>query len=332
MPRVLFVATAIAVVSAAAISSAQLRLGQRAVADRVPDNVQLVADVPYAETDNRRQTLDLLVPKAESDKPRPVVAFIHGGAWRAGDKRQALWRVARYADSGDYVAVSIGYRLSDEAQWPAQMHDCKAAIRWLKANAEKYNIDPDKIGVWGTSAGGHLVAVLGTSAGVEAMDGTLGPHTDQTTSVACVADFFGPTDFLQMSKGALPGARLDHDSARSPESLLIGGAIHDHPEKVATANPITYVTEDDPPFLIIHGTADPTVPFNQSELINAALKETSVPTTLVAIEGGGHGQGFPPEANNLVRRFFDHHLRNQHSEWHDQSIEASEGPPRRRPR
>ncbi len=312
-------------------SSFAQRPGRRDLADRVPDSVQLVADVPYADSDNRRQTLDLLVPKAESDKPRPVIAFIHGGAWRAGDKRQALPRVARFASSGEYAAVSIGYRLSGEAQWPAQIHDCKAAIRWIKANAEKYNLDPDKIGVWGTSAGGHLVAVLGTSGGVEAMDGSLGPHTDQSTNVACVADFFGPTDFLKMTEGALPSSRFDHDSPQSPESLLIGGAIHDHPEKVATANPITYITDDDPPFLIVHGSADPTVPFNQSQLIHAALQEAKVPTTLVTIEGGGHGRGFPPETNNLVRRFFDHHLRGQESEWQDQSLEASE-PRVRRPR
>lgn len=332
MPRALFVATLLVSVFSSTASLAQPPFGRRPVADRVPENVQFVADVPYAGTDNPRQMLDLLVPKADSETPRPVVAFVHGGAWLGGDKRPALAQVARFAASGEYAAVSIGYRLSGEAKWPAQIHDCKAAIRWIKANAEKYNLDPDKIGIWGSSAGGHLVAVLGTSAGVEEMDGTLGSHADQSTSVACVADFFGPTDFTQMSKAKHANSPIDHDDARAPEALLIGGAIPDNKEKAATANPITYVTENDPPFLIVHGTEDPLVPFNQSELLNGALQKADVTTTLIAVEGGGHGQGFPPEANNLVRRFFDHYLRGKESEWHDQTIQASSEQVRRRPR
>lgn len=322
MPRALFVATLIATVLASTSTHAQPGLGRRNATDRVPENVQFVADVPYAGTDNPRQTLDLLVPKAESDKPRPVVAFIHGGAWLGGDKRPALAQVAKFAASGDYAAVSIGYRLSGEAKWPAQIHDCKAAIRWIKANAEKYNLDADKIGIWGSSAGGHLVAVLGTSAGVEEMDGKLGPHTDQSTSVACVADFFGPTDFSQMSKAKHANSPIDHDDARAPEALLIGGAIPENKEKAATANPITYVSENDPPFLIVHGTEDPLVPFNQSELLHEALQKADVTTTLIAVDGGGHGQGFPPEADRMVRRFFEHHLRGEESDWHDQTIQA----------
>ncbi len=291
----------------------------------IPKSVELVADVPYAATDNPRQTLDLIVPRAEVGKPLPVVVVVHGGAWRHGDKRPTLRRVVRLATSGKYAAASIGYRLTDEAQWPAQIHDCKAAIRWIRANAAKYNLDPDRIGVWGSSAGGHLVAVLGTSGDVDDMDGSLGTHTDQSSRVACVVDFYGPTDFLQMQPTAVEGAVLNHNAMRSPESLLIGGPIQENHGKVATANPITYITADDPPFLIVHGTADPLVPFNQSELLHDALENVDVESTLVTVDGGGHGQGFPREVNEQVQRFFDHHLRGEESEWHDSTVGASTG-------
>ena len=151
---------------------------------RLPEGVKLVADLPYADNDNPRQQLDLLLPERPADeKPLPVVVFIHGGAWRGGDRKGGQRMVAPLVAAGDYAGASVGYRLSGEAIWPAQIHDCKAAIRWLRANAKKYNLDPDKIAVWGASAGGHLVAMLGTSGGVKELEGTLGKHTDQSSRV-----------------------------------------------------------------------------------------------------------------------------------------------------
>ncbi|QDU57310.1 alpha/beta hydrolase [Aeoliella mucimassa] len=295
----------------------------------LPDSLELTADIPYADTDNPRQRLDLLLPtERKSDKPLPVIAFIHGGAWRAGDKSGGIRRVAPFAKTGEYAVVSIGYRLTDEAQWPEQSYDCKAAIRWIRAHAEKYQLDADKIGIWGTSAGGHLVAMLGTSGDVEKLEGTLGSHTDQSSRVACVVDFFGPTDFVKMNAKADKSASMDHDSARSPESLLIGGPIQEHLDKVATASPLTYVTNDDPPFLIVHGTRDPLVAFNQSELLHEALQKVEVPSTLITIEGAGHGQGFPPETMQLVRKFFDHQLRGIETQWNDQTLQAQSAPAR----
>ena len=137
--------------------------GRRPVRPRVPDTVQLTADISYAGTDNLRQKLDLLLPKKRTkDSPLPVIAFIHGGAWLAGDKRSAHRRLAGFVSTGDFAGVSIGYRLSQEKIWPAQIHDCKAAIRWIHGNAKKYGLDAERIAVWGASAGGHLVAMLGT--------------------------------------------------------------------------------------------------------------------------------------------------------------------------
>lgn len=270
--------------------------------------IEAVRDIPYAGTDNPRQCLDLFLPETRvSDAPLPVVVFIHGGAWRAGDKRGGFGRVRPFVETGRYAGVSVGYRLTNEAQWPAQIHDCKAAIRWIRANAEKHGLDPDRIGVWGTSAGGHLVAMLGTSANVPAMDGDLGPHAELSSAVTCVVDFFGPTDFLQMDAHRVPGSKMAHDPPDSPESILVGGAIQENPDRVATANPITYVTADDPPFLIMHGDNDRLVPIHQSEIFDKALQKAGVDVTFVPVKGAGHGLRGADVAHH-VTTFFDTHL------------------------
>ena len=168
-------------------------------------------------------------------------------------------------ESGEYIGASVGYRLSDEAIWPAQLHDCKAAIRWLRANAKKYNLDPDRIGVTGTSAGGHLVAMLGTGGDVLELEGELGDHLKVSSRVNCVVDQYGPTDLLTM--GGF------HNNANSPESKLLGGAVQDNKKAARNASPTSYVSKDDPPVLLIHGTNDPVVPFNQSELLLQAHED-----------------------------------------------------------
>jgi len=277
-------------------------------------NVKITRDIPYAGTKNPRQMLDLLLPaKPATDKPLPVIVFIHGGAWRAGNKSAGIGRVAPYVAGGHYAGVSVGYRLTSEAIWPAQIHDCKAAIRWIRAHAKTHHLDGEKIGVWGTSAGGHLVAMLGTSGGVKAMDGTLGPHAGLPSRVACVVDCFGPTDFTQMDAHRPPGARMTHDAADSPESKLIGGPVQANKDKAAAASPLTYVSKDDPPFLIAHGTADPLVPFHQSQLLDAALRNAGLKPVFIHVVGAGHGFG-EAEFTTRVRTFFDKHLRGRNVE------------------
>jgi len=270
----------------------------------LPPTVQVKKDIPYAATSDPRQTLDLYLPKApKGNGPLPVVVNIHGGAFKMGDKNMGVREIADLVASGEYAAASINYRLSGQAIWPAQIHDCKAAIRWVRAHAKEYNLDPDKIGVIGGSAGGHLVAMLGTSGGVESLEGDVGPHKGVSSKVACVADQFGPSDLLAMGGG--------HDSPGSPESELIGGALQENKDKARAASPITYVTRDDPPFLILHGTKDPMVPFNQSERLAAALKEAGVSCLFVPVEGAGHGGFRSPEVPKRIRQFFDKQLRGQ---------------------
>ena len=269
------------------------------------EGFKVMQDISYAGTDNARQTLDLALPiKRTSDKPLPVIAFIHGGGWRGGNKDGGLNRISGFLKSGNYAGVSIGYRLSNEAKWPAQIHDCKAAIRWVKANAVKHGLDGSKIAVHGTSAGGHLVAMLGTSAGVKAMDGSIGAYTSQSTKVACVVDYFGPTNFLRMNDFE---SRIDHDAKDSPEGLLIGGPVQDNKKKTLTADPISYVSKEDSPFLIMHGTKDMAVPYNQSVILHSALKKIGVPSALLTVTGGGHGVG-GGVLNEHLQKFFDHHL------------------------
>ncbi len=307
----------------ACVSTPATAASSSAGRDSLPASVKLIADISYAGTDNPRHRLDLMLPSERPDAPLPVVVFIHGGAWRGGDKRGAWKRIIPLVESGNYAAVSVAYRLSGEAKWPSQIHDCKAAVRWIRANAARHRLNPDRIGVWGSSAGGHLVAMLGTSGDVPGMDGALGENTHVSSRVTCVVDFFGPTNFLTMNRTAFAGATMDHDAPDSPESQLIGGPIHDNVDKVATANPITYVTADDPPFLIVHGTRDPLVSFNQSELLHAALQEANAASTLITVAGAGHGDGFGPGVDALVRQFFDHHLRGIEATWADQTIPAS---------
>lgn len=277
------------------------RPGQQGQPLRVPEYVQAELDVSYAANDNPRQGLDIYLPKhPKHDKPLPVVVFIHGGGWQNGDKRGGFATVGPLVETGEYAGVSVGYRLSGEAIWPAQIHDCKAAIRWIRANAKKYNLDADQIGVTGNSACGHLVAMLGTTGDVAALEGSLGEHTGVTSRVACVVDQYGPTELLAM------GGR--HNDERSPESKLVGGAIQQNKDAARSASPTNHVSKDDAPFLFIHGTNDPAVPFNQSELLAAALKKVDVEALLVPVTAGGHGNFGTPEVAGRLKAFFDKHL------------------------
>jgi acetyl esterase/lipase len=207
-----------------------------------------------------------------------------------------------------YAVASVNYRLSNEAIFPAQIEDCKAAVRWLRAHAGQYGLDAEHFGAWGSSAGGHLVALLGTTGHVKEFD--KGENLDLSSRVQAVCDYFGPTDFLQIQAHLLPNAPMKHDTPSSPESRLIGGPILENKDKAARANPITYATPAAAPFLIVHGDQDPLVPYNQSELLYEALKKAGVSVRLHIIEGAGHGPGFGgPDLAEMVNAFFDRHLK-----------------------
>ncbi len=258
------------------------------------ENVNVERDVQYGAAGDRALLLDVYRPAKPSGKRLPAVVFIHGGGWQGGNKSSGSV-VAPFAASGNYVGFSIGYRLSGEAIWPAQIHDCKAAIRWIRANAEKYGVDPDRIGVWGSSAGGHLVSLLGTSGDVAELEGNNG-SAGVSSRVTCVVDYCGPADF----------PTFDHPAA----TRLFGGSREGKEAELKIASPLTHVSKDDPPFLVVHGTKDTTVPISQAEKFAAALDKAGVDVTLIRIQNGGHSiRG--PEISERVSQFFEKHLRNQ---------------------
>lgn len=274
---------------------------------KLPEGTAEHRNLSYGTAHKERNTLDLFVPKSE--KPVPLIVWVHGGAWSAGSKDGGN-PAMKFLEQG-YAVASINYRLSQHAVYPAQIQDCKEAIRFLRANAKKYNLNPDKFGAWGSSAGGHLVALLGTSAGAKDLLLADSPHKDVSDAVQCVIDFFGPTDLLKMGAQAGAKSKFDHDSPNSPESKLVGGAIQQNKEKAEKANPITYVSKASAPFLIVHGDADPLVPLGQSELLNDALKKAGVPVELVTLKGAGHGgaQFNAKDVQAKCEAFFEKHLK-----------------------
>ena len=264
------------------------------------EGVRALRDIEYARPGGKPLLLDLYLPE-KTDAPLPLIVWIHGGAWQGGSKEDcpAVGMTAR-----GYAAASINYRLSHEAIFPAQIHDCKAAVRWLRANAQKYGFDPDRIGAWGSSAGGHLVALLGTSGGVEELEGDLG-NAEQSSSVQAVVDFCGPTDLTRIAEAP---SDISRKSADCPEAMLIGGMLHENPEKAAAASPVTYATKDAAPFLIMHGENDTIVPLQQGELMHAALTKAGAEVTFEVVKDAGHGFG-GPDIDRMVNDFFDAHLK-----------------------
>lgn len=275
-----------------------------AAARLAPDGVKAIRNVPYVTGASAAQQLDLYLP-SEGAGPWPVIVWVHGGGWQNGSKEQCPPLRSGYVGMG-YAVASVNYRLSGEAVFPAQIADCKAALRWLRAHATEYHLNPDAFGAWGASAGGHLVALLGTSRGVKEFD--LGENLEQSSQVQAVCDFFGPSDLAVMV--TTPGYER-HGLADSPESKLIGGMPSENPEKARAASPVTYVDASDPPFLIVHGEKDPVVPADQSTRLQAALGKAGVTSQLILLPGAKHGgpEFNSPTVQSTVREFFDKHLK-----------------------
>lgn len=258
-------------------------------------------DLAYVEEGHVRQKLDLYVP--DKGERLPLIIWVHGGAFLAGDKAGHI--PAEYLKDG-YAVASLNYRLSQDALFPAQVEDVKAAVRWLRAHAGTYRLDPDRFAAWGSSAGGYLVAMLGTTGDDDTFD--TGQYLGVPSSVRAVVDYYGPTDFLMMDTQRLPNG-MRHDPARSPESKLLGGPIQENKDLARQANPITYISDQDPPFLVIHGDRDPLVPFGQSVMLRDALEQAGVSVTLYPVEGAGHGRFTDPQVHELTRTFLNQHLK-----------------------
>jgi uncharacterized protein (TIGR03437 family) len=244
-------------------------------------------DLDYVGNGNARQMLDLWVP--QGDGPFPLIVWIHGGAFRGGSKASPPPFPDRLMPRG-FAYASIGYRLSTEAQWPAQILDVKAAVRFLRANAEKYKLDANRFGAVGASAGSHLAAMLGTSGGVTIWDTADMPNAGVSSRVQAVVDQFGPLDFGQMDAMQMPSCSAGTtNTAASPETGLLGCTIGTCPEKTIEASPITYVDGNTPPFLLAHGSNDCNISPEQSRLMAETLVRAGHRPIFRVIPGAGHG-------------------------------------------
>jgi acetyl esterase/lipase len=277
-------------------------------------------DIPYADL-SPAQKLDVYLPD-EGEGPFPVIVSIHGGAFMSCDKADVQVLPMLEGLKRDYAVVAVNYRLSWEATFPALVHDVKAAVRWIRANAQRYHLAPEKIAAWGGSAGGYLASMLGTSAGVQELEDLSLGNSEQPSHVQAVVAWFGPTDFLKMDeqlaeRGLPPEPGTEHSGAGSPESLLLGEQITKVPELVKAANPETYITSAAPPFFLQHGTMDAVVPVQMS--INFAAKLEQVlgkdRVQLELLEGAEHGDPQFETLDNVkkVLDFLDKHLLSNHA-------------------
>ncbi len=241
----------------------------------VPEDVEAIRDVEYGVANDVSLKLDIYRPKKAPEGPMPAIVWIHGGGWRQGDKNNAANAIA--AARRGFFAVSINYRLSGEAVFPAAIEDCKGAIRWLRANAKEYGVDPDRIGVWGSSAGGHLALLAGSADASAGLEGKSG-YAKVSSRVQAVCSWFGPSDFS--NAGTV---------SRDPVAQFLGGTQEEKAEEYKRASPVTHVSGDDPPVLMIHGDKDKTVDLQQSRIMLEALEKAKVPADLVVVKNAGHG-------------------------------------------
>jgi acetyl esterase/lipase len=270
-------------------------------------------DLPYANRSPAQQ-LDIYLP-SEGHGPFPIVLHIHGGAFAIGDKRDIHLMSFLSGIERGYAVVSVNYRLSGEATFPAGLQDIKAAIRWLRANAAQYHLDGNRIAACGGSAGGYYAVMIGLTAGLSDLDDLSLVYREYPCDVQAVVDWFGPIDFLTMDEqlAASGMGPPDHSEADSPESRFLGAKITDIPDKVQRASPMAYVHPDIPPILIQHGRLDAMVPVQQSTSLAQKLLETVGPDRFEfdILEDAGHGDLlFETDANmSRVFQFLDRYLK-----------------------
>lgn len=259
-------------------------------------------DVEYARAGDLALRLDLHLPKAENP---PLIVYVHGGAWRAGSKSDVP--IAPLLDHG-FAIASVDYRLSTQAPFPAQIHDIKAAIRFLRAKAALFHLNTDKIAIIGSSAGGHLAALVGVTNGHKELEGKIGGHLDQSSDVACIVSLFGASN-LQTILGQSTefGLRM-----RVPAlQLLLGDVPGQKPDLAKLASPVAHLDANDPPLLLIHGDADPQMPPQQSQEFAKVYEAMKLPVTLIVLPGSKHGgkEFYDDERTSIVARFLDKALR-----------------------
>jgi acetyl esterase/lipase len=277
-----------------------LTLASAAAAQEIPKGIRVERGLVYGKGGDKPMQLDLAVPE-KADGPLPTVVCFHGGGWRAGSRQQLEKLIVLLAQRG-FAAATVSYRLTPAAKFPAQIEDCKAAVRWLRVNAKKYQLDPDRFGAVGFSAGAHLACLIGAADKDAGLEGD-GGNPEQSSRVQAVVSFFGPTDFVNKNweKGV-------EDFFLVP---FFGGSYEEKKDLYRKGSPIIYVSKDDPPFLFFHGDKDPLVGIDQSEKMMKRLHEVGVSARLVTMKGQGHGWSGQPLDETLEEtvRFFKDKLK-----------------------
>ena len=285
-----------------------LAFGVTAVkADDTDAQVTIDKNVIYRTVNGRQLQLEVVRPIQPASDRLPAVLYIHGGSWHHGNYCQGLPLLKPLVATGKYIAFSVEYRFAQHKPFPAQIHDCKAAVRFIRANAEKFGVDPNRIGVFGHSAGGHLAALLGTSSGVKELEGK-GENLDQSSEVQCVINNYGPGDIVALLESNKTIPYIINATRK-----LIDGPLKEKRDVAIQASPVTYADKNDPPMLIFQGDIDRIVPFEHSAALHAAIQKAGGRSDLIVVKGHGHGFPFEkaPLADELNRRtklFFDKHL------------------------
>lgn len=275
----------------------------------------LTKDITFATVDGHALKLDLFMPKTvkTNAKKPPLVVFIHGGGWRNGSYKRCH---TKWLTEYGFAVASVGYRLTDKAIFPAQVHDCKAAIRWLRAHGADYGYDATRIGVAGTSAGGYLALMMGVTGKASAtnkakndrheLEGKVGEYLDQSSAVHAIVDYYGPSDFVLRSQNQ-PSKTESKDGS---VYKLLGGPASKNLALAKLASPVFHVTKDDPPLLIIHGEKDTTVKPDQAKRMAEAYGQLKLDITLESAPGGGHGGSmyFKGKYRDIVAKFLRTHL------------------------
>ena len=271
--------------------------------ESVPESVVFEKNIEYSNPDDQHLQLNMARPKVGAE-PFPAVICIHGGGFRAGSRESFNGLCLQLAEKG-YVAVTVSYRLAPRYQFPAAVHDVKAAVRWVRANAAMYQIDPERIGTTGGSAGGHLAQFLGVTRGVKKFEGD-GGHPEYSSSVKCVVNFYGPSDFTKSYDASV--------DAKDVLPLFLGGNLQQQRHRHIESSPLYWVTPDAAPTLFVHGTNDAYVAHEQAEWITERMKAADVEATLMTIDGGDHGfRTSSPEVKTMIDNarlaFFEKHLK-----------------------
>jgi len=281
--------------------------------------VDYISNVTYSQIYSTGQSvplkMDMLIPRMSTKVP--VVVFVKGGGFSRLNKDQFLQQRMALAEAG-YAVITVEHRLVPTYTFPASIIDVKSAIRFLRANADQYNLDSNKFAVWGDSSGGYAASMVGTTNGVK--DFEQGDNLNYSSDVQLAIDWYGPTDLTTIGEGLGENIEASHESASTTEAMLVngiafgtnpGGSVTSNPEKAAAANPLTYVDPSDPPFLLMHGTADTLVSPYETKILYQKLKDNKVDATLYLVDGAGHADDyfFQDDVINIVINYLNAHFK-----------------------